>query len=289
MPRTLWRTAAPLAMALAFATGPLAAQAFPDSLVNRPAPDSFLVSFETTKGAFLVKAHRDWSPLGVDRFYHLVRLHVLDGVVMYRVVPNYFVQFGLTNDPQVNAAWTRIPIPDEPVKVSNTKGRIHFARSGPGTRSNQLSIMRKDNAYLDTIEAGSVVGFPPIAEIVEGIEVIDALNERYGNDPATHQDSIRAKGREYLDRVYPGLDVILRVRLVEAPEGAQAPQRIAAFSGRPMSGGSRDQPHPSRRRVLVEVIGRDATWSSAQPEARCRPRDSGSSGSHRRCADCCRG
>jgi cyclophilin family peptidyl-prolyl cis-trans isomerase len=186
--------------------------------VGQAAPDSFLVSFETTKGRFLVRAHRDWSPLGVDRFYHLVRLHYFDDVVLYRVVPDRFAQFGLTDDPEVNRAWRSIPIPDEPVKVSNTKGRIHFARGGPRTRSNQLSIMRGDNAYLDSIDANGVVGFPPIAEVVEGIEVIDALNEEYGNEPSSHQDSISARGRAYLDRAFPGLDVIRSVRLVEGSE-----------------------------------------------------------------------
>jgi len=136
--------------------------------------------------------------------------------------------------------------------VSNTKGRIHFARAGPGTRSNQLSIMRKDNAYLDSIDAGRVVGFPPIAEIVEGIEVIDALNERYGNEPATHQDSIRARGREYLDRVYPGLDVILRARLVDAPKGPP-PWRHASIS---TTASHRPDRHQTAATLLPGITGR---------------------------------
>ena len=37
----------------------------------QPAPDSFTVRFETSKGAFTVRAFRAWSPRGVDRFYYL--------------------------------------------------------------------------------------------------------------------------------------------------------------------------------------------------------------------------
>lgn len=36
-----------------------------------PAPDVFQARFETTKGSFVVEAHRAWAPRGVDRFYHL--------------------------------------------------------------------------------------------------------------------------------------------------------------------------------------------------------------------------
>src|SRR5262245_51427385 len=39
----------------------------------KAAPDSFDVRFETTKGPFVMRAHRDWSPLGVDRLHYLTR------------------------------------------------------------------------------------------------------------------------------------------------------------------------------------------------------------------------
>ena len=33
-----------------------------------PAPDSFRVAFETTRGKFVVQVNRAWAPIGVDRF-----------------------------------------------------------------------------------------------------------------------------------------------------------------------------------------------------------------------------
>ena len=36
------------------------------------APATFQVLFETSVGDFLVEVHRDWGPLGADRFYNLV-------------------------------------------------------------------------------------------------------------------------------------------------------------------------------------------------------------------------
>src|SRR5262245_35575201 len=40
--------------------------------VNQKAPAAFKVKFETSKGNFTVEVHRDWAPLGADRFYNLV-------------------------------------------------------------------------------------------------------------------------------------------------------------------------------------------------------------------------
>src|SRR3954467_9855619 len=68
------------------------------------APDSFLVHFETSKGAFDVMARSQWAPVGVDRFYELMRQHYYDNVYFFRVVGNFVAQFGITDDPAINAA-----------------------------------------------------------------------------------------------------------------------------------------------------------------------------------------
>jgi cyclophilin family peptidyl-prolyl cis-trans isomerase len=201
---------------------PLAAQPLPKDLpLNQPAPDSFLVVFETTKGPFTIKARRAWSPLGVDRVYHLASRGYYDGTVIFRVGPTasypggMVVQFGLTNDSTVNAAWSKAGIDDEPVRVGHRRGMVMLARGGPRTRSNQLAIDLSPNTGLDTVSSNGVVGFPPIAEVVEGMEVLDRLERRHGNGPTARQDSIAAKGREYLDRVFPGLDAIVRGRVAQ--------------------------------------------------------------------------
>jgi cyclophilin family peptidyl-prolyl cis-trans isomerase/ketosteroid isomerase-like protein len=180
--------------------------------LDQPAPDSFLVVFETTKGSVVVKAHRDWSPLGVDRLYHLARNHYYDGVVIYRVGPTasfkggYVVQFGIGNSAAVNQAWDNAGIPDEPVRHPNGIGTVNFARAGPDSRTVELGINLTPNTTLDTVSYEGVVGFPPIAEVVEGMAVLESLNRQYGNTVFEQWDSVMASGRAYLDRAYPGLD-----------------------------------------------------------------------------------
>jgi len=51
------------------------------------APDSFLVTFETSAGDFDVAFYRDWAPLGVDRVYHLTRYNFFAGARLFRVNP----------------------------------------------------------------------------------------------------------------------------------------------------------------------------------------------------------
>src|SRR4029078_7526749 len=43
------------------------------SQITATAPDVFKARFDTTKGAFVIEVHRDWSPAGADRFYALVK------------------------------------------------------------------------------------------------------------------------------------------------------------------------------------------------------------------------
>ena len=36
--------------------------------MSQSPPANFTVAFDTSKGRFVVNVHRDWAPLGVDRF-----------------------------------------------------------------------------------------------------------------------------------------------------------------------------------------------------------------------------
>jgi peptidyl-prolyl cis-trans isomerase A (cyclophilin A) len=178
------------------------------------APDSFLVAFETSRGRFDVMARRAWSPRGVDRFYDLVRRRYYDEARFFRVVRGFVAQFGLSEDPKATDAWLSRPIPDEEVRETNRRGRIAFARGGPNTRSVQLFVNLRDNPRLDTLNR---IGFPPIAEVVRGMEVVDSLYAGYGESPPRGsgplQDSIRALGNEYLERGFPRLDFIRQARV----------------------------------------------------------------------------
>lgn len=168
------------------------------------APDSFRVTFETSRGSFVVQCIRAWAPHGVDRFYQLVNGHFFDQTRFFRVVPGFVAQFGLSADPSGNAAW-ETPIPDDPVRESNKHGVLSFASQGPNTRSHQLFLNLADNTQLDGM------GFPPIGRVVEGLKVVDSLYSGYGEAP--DQTPIQVQGNAYLNRTFPKLDYIKTARI----------------------------------------------------------------------------
>jgi peptidyl-prolyl cis-trans isomerase A (cyclophilin A) len=189
--------------------------------MNVAVPDSFVVRFETSRGPVDVMARKAWAPNGVDRFYTLVQSRYYDDARFFRVVKGFVAQFGLASEPSKTAAWRIRAIADEPVKHSNTRGTVAYARGGPGTRSVQLFINLADNARLDT---ANTFGFPPIGEVIAGMANVDSLYNGYGNaaprggPTATasgpQQDSITRQGNTYLARGWPKLDYIKAARVV---------------------------------------------------------------------------
>jgi peptidyl-prolyl cis-trans isomerase A (cyclophilin A) len=178
------------------------------SAATARAPAVFKVRFNTTKGDFVVEAHRDWAPNGVDRFYNLVKLGMLDDVGFFRAIDGFMVQFGIPGDPALSARWRGANIPDDPVgKQSNLRGFVTFAMAGPNTRTTQLFINYADNSRLDSM------GFPPIGKVVEGMKVVDSLFKT-GENPPQVQGALQMRGNAYLHQAFPQLDYVKTATLV---------------------------------------------------------------------------
>lgn len=172
-----------------------------------PAPDSFRVSFETTRGTFIVEARRAWSPLGVDRFYALTSGGLFDDNGFFRVVPGFIVQFGANGDPTVNAQWDSLPIADDRRVEKNLRGTIAFAKEGPDSRTHQLFINLADNAHLDRD------GFVPFGRVVDGLGVVDSIYAGYREKPEYHL--IATIGNAYLHRMFAKLDYITTAKVIK--------------------------------------------------------------------------
>ncbi len=171
-----------------------------------PAPDSFRVDFETTKGKFTVKVVRALSPHGADRFYDLAAEGFFDESSFFRVVPHFIAQFGVNNDRKVNEAWDAKTIPDDSVKVPNARGTLVFATSGKDSRAHQLFVNLADNRNLDR------QGFSPIGRVVEGMAVVDSIYSGYGEAPSYHL--LSTLGNSYLKRMFPKIDYIRTAHIV---------------------------------------------------------------------------
>ena len=195
--------AAAAAAAAAAAPPPLL---HPESL-HAKAPATYRVSFATTRGNFVVTVRRALSPRGADRFYNLVRARFFDGVTFFRVVKGFVVQFGISGDPKVAAAWQHATIKDDPVKTSNTPGTITYADAGPDTRTTQVFVNYGNNASLDA------QGFTPFGRVTSGMTVVSKLYSGYGDQPTGMQGQISTQGNAFLRKQFPKLDHIVTARI----------------------------------------------------------------------------
>jgi peptidyl-prolyl cis-trans isomerase A (cyclophilin A) len=178
---------------------------------KEPAPASYKVKFDTSKGAFVVQVTRAWAPQGADRFYNLVKSGFYDNVRFFRVISGFMVQFGINGDPAVMAGWRDAPIKDDPVTQSNKRGFITFAMAGPNTRTSQVFINFSDNNRLDAS------GFSPFGQVVSGMDVVDKLNPEYGEGApggrGPDQSRMQREGNAYLAKDFQRLDFIKKATI----------------------------------------------------------------------------
>lgn len=178
------------------------------------APPAFRVQLDTTKGAIVIEVHRDWAPHGADRFYELVTSGYYDDTRFFRVVGGQWAQFGINGDPATAKRWRDRPIPDDPPSGhSVVRGAVAFAFAVPNGRTAQVYISLRDNSYQDA------QGFVPFGRVVSGMSVADALNSEYGETSgggirAGKQQPLFDGGNAFLDRAFPRLDRIIRMRVI---------------------------------------------------------------------------
>ncbi|MGZ8843858.1 MAG: peptidylprolyl isomerase [Pyrinomonadaceae bacterium] len=186
----------------------------PDSPeMNKRAPDVSRVRLETTKGTIRLEMRREWSPHGIDRFYNLVRNGYYDNTAVFRIRAGFWAQFGINGDPKIAQVWRTRAIPDDPRVLSNVRGTIAFAFKDPNGRTTQVFINLRDNSAGHDREP-----FVPIAKIVEGMDVADALYSDYGEQSgggirAGKQDPVFTGGNDYLKRNFPRLDYIVKATI----------------------------------------------------------------------------
>jgi peptidyl-prolyl cis-trans isomerase A (cyclophilin A) len=201
----------PGALALVAFTATAVAQT--PSEATAPAPATFQAKFETTKGDVVFDCTREWAPNGVDRFYNLVKLGFFEDVAIFRVKHDFVAQFGIHGDPAIAKQWQNAQIQRDPAgKQSNKRGMLTFAMAGsPDSRTTQIFINYKDNSRLDGM------GFAPICNVSQGMEVADTFFEGYGEQITDKQSLIQTKGNAYLRESWPNLDYIKSASIVGEP------------------------------------------------------------------------
>jgi peptidyl-prolyl cis-trans isomerase A (cyclophilin A) len=193
-------------------SGPVDPRLLNPAALNARAPETFAVELTTTEGPIVIDVRRAWSPNGADRFYNLVQAGYYTDIAWFRVISGFMAQCGIHGRPEVNRAWQRATIDDDPpAGQHNTRGMVSFAMGGPNTRTSQFFISLVDNSRLDSM------GFTPFGH-VRDMAVVDRLNAVYGEGApggrGPEQGRIQSEGNTYLRAQFPELDYILSARVL---------------------------------------------------------------------------
>ncbi len=215
-------------------SGPSAAM--PESM------DPYQVEFTCSNGTFVAEIHPEWAPIGAEQFRKIIEAGIYNDARFFRVVPGFVVQWGIPGDPEMAAAWGNRTIKGEPVKTSNVRGTITYAMlsGNMDSRTTQVYINLVDNT-----ERLDHLGFAPIGKVVKGMEVVDAINSEYGQDP--DQSRIESRGNAYLKEYFPKLDFIQQAVILghvavpgDAAPAEAAPQEAAPEAETSETPGSND-------------------------------------------------
>ncbi len=148
-----------------------------------------VVVIETTLGQIKVELFRDKAPITVKNFLQYVDDKFYDGTIIHRVIPNFMIQGGglLPGLLEKNG---RESIKNESSNaLSNKRGTIAMARTiVADSATSQFFINVKDNPLLDRARSGDKVGYCVFGQVIEGMEVVDAIRQVATGKQGGHSD-----------------------------------------------------------------------------------------------------
>ena len=185
---------------------------FSNGDINSPVTTK--VRCETTKGPLTIDVHRDWAPLGADRFVTLVKDTFYTDIAFFRCVKRFLTQFGISEREEMKH-WHNDAIKDDVnLHLGIQKNFVSFAGGGPDTRSTQIFIAFE---YLDFL--GISPWETPFGVVVEGQSTLDNLYKEYGDIPpfgkGPDQQKIHNRGNKYVRDEFPKTDFLLSCKVIE--------------------------------------------------------------------------
>lgn len=151
--------------------------------VTDPATTDYSATITTDKGVIEIDLLEDVAPNAVNSFVFLARNGYFDDLRWHRVVDDFVIQGGdpysAIGTPEdlarlVGQGGPGYTTADEPNDLSNTRGRISWAKTeGATVYGSQFFINLKDNSALDAGKGAT--DFYPFAEVTSGMDVADRV------------------------------------------------------------------------------------------------------------------
>ncbi len=148
------------------------------------------VLLSTSHGDITVELDQEKAPITSENFLAYASSGHYDGTVFHRVIPGFMIQGGgFTEDMRQKP--TNPPITNEADNgLKNNRGTVAMARtSDPHSASSQFFINLKDNGFLDhKAKTPQGWGYAVFGEVVEGMEVVDAIAQVATGTSGAHSD-----------------------------------------------------------------------------------------------------
>lgn len=162
---------------------PLAAEeltAYNAAMTN---PSNPVAVFTTTEGVIELELFADTMPITTGNFIKLAEEGFYNGTKFHRVIENFMIQGG---DPNSKTDDTMTygrggpgyAIADEHIKgeyLTNVRGTISMANSGPNSGGSQFFINLVDNQFLDFDKEPLTSKHPVFGRVVNGMDIVDAI------------------------------------------------------------------------------------------------------------------
>ena len=148
------------------------------------------VKLSTNHGDIILQLNAEKAPKTVENFVQYVKEGHFDNTVFHRVIKGFMIQGG-GFEPGMSQKKTRASIQNEADNgLKNTKYSVAMARTmEPHSASAQFFINASNNDFLN--HSGKNVqgwGYAVFGEVIEGREVVDAIEGVRTGSKAGHQD-----------------------------------------------------------------------------------------------------
>lgn len=148
------------------------------------------VKLTTTLGEIIIQLNTEKAPVSSANFLTYVNEGFYNGTIFHRIIPGFMAQGG-GFDTSFNQKAVHAPIKNEANNgLANSRGTIAMARTNdPNSATAQFFINYKDNSFLNhTSPTASGWGYAVFGEVIEGMDVVDAMAKQATGNRGGHQD-----------------------------------------------------------------------------------------------------
>lgn len=148
------------------------------------------VKLTTNLGEIVIQLNTEKAPLSSANFLTYVNEGFYNGTIFHRIIPDFMAQGG-GFDTSFNQKTVHAPIKNEANNgLVNSRGTLAMARTNdPHSATAQFFINYKDNSFLNhSSQTSSGWGYAVFGEVIEGMDVVDAMAKEATGNRNGHQD-----------------------------------------------------------------------------------------------------